>query len=173
LNGKNNDKQQRSSSSTQNISTDDTQRALVLQGGGSLGAYEVGAIKTLYKIISEEDKRNGKPDRLLFDIIAGTSIGAMNAARKRSWEDSIKELECFWTDVDKGVAANPKDLDIIKQLPWYTPWKKQNEKEGNAREQEENVGWHDKILSAASEEAAILLFAAIIVVPFMIILCSF
>jgi len=156
------DQQEGHSSPVQNTSGYPTQRALVLQGGGALGAYEVGAIKSLYKILSKEDEINHRQGRPLFDIVAGTSIGAMNAAilvsnvvvRNKSWEDSIKELESFWTDIDKGVPANPKDLNIIKQLPWYTPWQKQNEKEGEITEQQEKVGWHDKIPFAASEEAA-------------------
>lgn len=44
------------------------ENVLVLQGGGSLGAYECGVYKALHK--------NG----IKFDIIAGTSIGAVNAA---------------------------------------------------------------------------------------------
>ena len=35
------------------------ERALVLQGGGSLGAYGAGAYRALYESISEMDKRNG------------------------------------------------------------------------------------------------------------------
>jgi NTE family protein len=46
----------------------------------------------------------------LFDIVAGTSIGAMNAAvlisnvvnRKKTWEEAAKELENFWIDEKKG-----------------------------------------------------------------------
>jgi NTE family protein len=55
------------------------QRALVLQGGGALGAYEVGVLKVLCRklIESSENERKDKP---LFDIVAGSSIGAMNAA---------------------------------------------------------------------------------------------
>ena len=34
------------------------QRALVLQGGGALGAYQVGVLKVLSKKIIEEDKKN-------------------------------------------------------------------------------------------------------------------
>ena len=44
------------------------QRVLVLQGGGALGAYEAGAFK-------------GDKENPLFDIVAGTSIGAINATR--------------------------------------------------------------------------------------------
>ena len=53
------------------------QRALVLQGGGALGAYEVGVFKAIYdKIIQDEgDDAAGN----LFDIVAGASIGAINA----------------------------------------------------------------------------------------------
>lgn len=41
---------------------------LVMQGGGSLGAYECGVYKALSK------------HGIKFDIVAGTSIGAVNAA---------------------------------------------------------------------------------------------
>jgi NTE family protein len=41
---------------------------LVLQGGGSLGAYECGVYKALARYVKK------------FDIVAGTSIGAINAA---------------------------------------------------------------------------------------------
>jgi NTE family protein len=60
------------------------QRALVLQGGEALGAYEVGVIKTLYKHIVKGDQKTGcnygNGDRPIFDVIAGTSLGAMIAA---------------------------------------------------------------------------------------------
>src|SRR5215471_11907869 len=57
----------------------DGQRALVLQGGGSLGAYEAGAYQALYERITKTDreKGDGKP---FLNIVAGTSIGAINAA---------------------------------------------------------------------------------------------
>src|SRR5688500_20167907 len=56
------------------------ERALVLQGGGALGAYEAGAYKALYDFVTQRDEREGKKGRPAFDIIAGTSIGAMNSA---------------------------------------------------------------------------------------------
>ena len=55
------------------------ERALVLQGGGSLGAYEAGAYKAIYEFLSGKDKEIGEKGRPTFDIVAGTSIGAMNA----------------------------------------------------------------------------------------------
>jgi NTE family protein len=57
----------------------DKQRVLILQGGGALGAYEAGAFKALSEEIPKIDAKNGEANRPLFDIIAGTSIGAINA----------------------------------------------------------------------------------------------
>src|SRR5919198_1003160 len=87
------------------------QRALVLQGGGSLGAYEAGVYNALYYWIKKENDITGENDNI-FDIIAGTSIGAINAAFlvsyvtkkrkdenkniKESWENSAEKLEEFW-----------------------------------------------------------------------------
>lgn len=53
---------------------------LVLQGGGSLGAYECGVYKTLAK------------HKIKFDIISGTSIGA----------------QCIITKVGKALQKNLK-----------------------------------------------------------------
>jgi NTE family protein len=83
-----------------------TQRALVLQGGGALGAYDVGVFKALYKIIGQKEGYNK-----LFDIVAGTSSGAMNWAilvshviENKTWQGSLDKLGDFWkyvsTDVD-------------------------------------------------------------------------
>ncbi|MGH9951196.1 MAG: patatin-like phospholipase family protein [Nitrososphaeraceae archaeon] len=78
------------------------QRALVLQGGGALGAYEAGVLNILSRNLRMEDKENGEENRLLFDVIAGTSIGAMNGAilvsqylETKSWEKASEELEKF------------------------------------------------------------------------------
>jgi len=67
---------------------------LVMQGGGSLGAYECGVYKALH--------RHG----VRFDVIAGTSIGAVNAgiiAGSKSG-DPASDLENFWLDVANKVA---------------------------------------------------------------------
>ena len=74
-----------------------------MQGGGSLGAYEAGVFRGLYEKLSNEDRRNGMPEKPLFDLVAGTSIGAINAAivtsyviDKGTWEGSADWLEKFW-----------------------------------------------------------------------------
>ena len=61
-------------------------RALVLQGGGALGAYAYGAIKALYE----------QPNFSL-DIITGVSIGAINAAvLVGAKDDPIRALDELW-----------------------------------------------------------------------------
>jgi NTE family protein len=122
-----------------------SQRALVLAGGGALGAYQAGAIKALCNNLMEQDKKNGEHDRLLFDVIAGTSIGAMNGAvlvsqflQTGSWKDAAKSLIDFWMDTNKGLASN---IDSNK-LPLLQPWLKDDDE------------WYEKVPGAASKEAA-------------------
>jgi NTE family protein len=92
------------------------ERALVLQGGGSLGAYEAGAYKGLYEWLSAKDKKEGKEQSITFNIIAGTSIGAMNAAvltsyvvENNTYEGSAEKLVEFWEFLSKEsrMDANP------------------------------------------------------------------
>jgi NTE family protein len=94
---------------------------LVLQGGGSLGAYEAGAYKALYEWLSEKDKREGKKKSSTFDIIAGTSIGAMNAAiltsyvvENGTYEGSAERLIDFWNYLSKESIADAN--------PWFKSW---------------------------------------------------
>ena len=98
------------------------QRALVLQGGGALGGYEAGVLKMLTRNLRKEDKENGEKNRLLFDVIAGTSVGAMNGAilvsqylETKSWDKASEELERFWTD---HLSLKSLDIDELKK-PWY------------------------------------------------------
>ncbi|HEY7227424.1 MAG TPA: patatin-like phospholipase family protein [Nitrososphaeraceae archaeon] len=69
-----------------------TENVLILQGGGSLGAFACGVIKAFAK-------RNIK-----FDIIAGTSIGGINGAiAAGSVNDRPeKDLEHFWLDLARS-----------------------------------------------------------------------
>ncbi len=63
------------------------QIGLVLQGGGALGAYEMGALQRLYR----------EPD-FQPDVISGVSIGAINAAAVvgAKTSDPLKTLEKIW-----------------------------------------------------------------------------
>jgi NTE family protein len=55
-------------------------RALIFQGGGSLGAYEAGAYKAIKEELQYHIRAKGMENEPLFHIVSGTSIGAVNAA---------------------------------------------------------------------------------------------
>jgi NTE family protein len=67
----------------------DVENVLILQGGGSLGAFACGVCKTFAK------------KDIKFDIIAGTSIGAINGAITAGSknENPQKDLEDFWIEI--------------------------------------------------------------------------
>lgn len=69
---------------------------LVLQGGGSLGAYECGVYKTLQK------------HKIKFDVVAGTSIGGVNAAIITASKDDnpAKSLEKFWLTLAERITPS-------------------------------------------------------------------
>jgi hypothetical protein len=77
--------------------------AIVLQGGGALGAYEYGVLKALY------EKRPGfRPS-----VVAGVSIGAITAAvLVGAKDDPIRALEQLWED-ELAVPSPP----VSKYVP--------------------------------------------------------
>jgi NTE family protein len=68
---------------------------LVLQGGGALGAYQVGVYEALREAGVEPD------------WVIGTSIGAINAAliAGSTVGDRLAKLEAFWRRVERGGLA--------------------------------------------------------------------
>ncbi len=65
--------------------------ALVLQGGGALGAYELGGARRLYK-----------DEGFALDVIAGVSSGAITAvllARPATGLKPLEALEAFWQKI--------------------------------------------------------------------------
>jgi len=69
---------------------------LIMQGGGSLGAYECGVYKTLEKHGIE------------LDIVAGTSIGAVNAAIivGSKTNSPAQDLEHFWLTLADNITPS-------------------------------------------------------------------
>jgi NTE family protein len=100
------------------------QRALILQGGGALGAYEAGVFKAIYdKIVREQGEDYAAEN--LFDIIAGASIGAINAAllvnfflNNKSWKDSPRELQYFWNKLTAQTWANILLNNLFLRNSW-------------------------------------------------------
>jgi NTE family protein len=73
-----------------------TQTALVLQGGGALGAFECGVVKAL------------EEERIFPDIVAGVSIGAFNGAIIASNpRHATPALEAFWAELSIATPELP------------------------------------------------------------------
>ncbi len=81
---------------TNNCKSDSfVEKVLVLQGGGSLGAYECGVCNILYK----QDAR--------FHVFAGSSIGSINcsilASAQNGGKDPAKVLRDFWHFLSEDI----------------------------------------------------------------------
>ena len=94
-------------------------RALIFQGGGSLGAYEAGAYKAINEELSAYFRTVGRGNEPIFHIVSGTSIGAINAAllvsyvkENRTWEGSGERLVEFWEYVSTQSS--------VENIPYFT-----------------------------------------------------
>ena len=97
------------------------ENVLVMQGGGSLGAFACGVFKALVK-------RNVR-----IDIVAGTSIGAVNAAiivGSKS-DHPEKELEHFWIEV---AESSPNIIPDYLPISLGNPLKKPRTLKADNRE---------------------------------------
>src|SRR2546427_12748686 len=90
--------------------SDTIENVLILQGGGSLGAFGCGVFKALAN------------SNIKIDIIAGTSIGGVNAAviagSKEKQHHPENALEQFWLELAEGSNAN-LNFPLIEWLPEY------------------------------------------------------
>ena len=105
------------------------QRALVLQGGGALGAYDAGVVQALYKYLPANEDKSG-----LFDIVAGTSSGATNGsilvshvAHNGSWQKSIDKLNDFWKHVSTDSDLRFWFPYIPDKKSWIAYWDMQKQ----------------------------------------------
>ena len=86
-------------------------RALVFSGGGARGAYEAGVVRYL---LEELPKRLGHPAQ--FDILCGTSVGAIHACYLAATADQDEgrggRLVNFWTSmrIEEILPLTARDL---------------------------------------------------------------
>lgn len=77
-------------------------RGIVLSGGGSKGAYEIGVWKALRKL------------HIKYDLVTGTSVGALNAALMV--QNKYYKAVSFWNNlkfsdvVDEEITGNKKEI---------------------------------------------------------------
>src|ERR671926_1349849 len=88
---------------------DTIENVLILQGGGSLGAFGCGVYKTLAS------------SNIKIDIIAGTSIGGLNASiiAGSKEEHPEKALEQFWLELAEGSTSKSNvkfNLPFVESL---------------------------------------------------------
>jgi NTE family protein len=79
------------------------ENVLVLQGGGSLGAFACGVYKILYK------------KNIKFDIVGGTSIGGINGAiiAGSKNDNPVKDLEDFWMELAESTYTIIPDITTL------------------------------------------------------------
>jgi NTE family protein len=83
--------------------------ALVLQGGGARGAYQVGAIKA----IAEITQRRLSP----FKIVCGASVGAINAASiamaSNDFQAGARHIEELWRSLNSSSIFHTKAMPLF------------------------------------------------------------
>jgi NTE family protein len=94
--------------------SDTVEKVLILQGGGSLGAFGCGVFKALAN------------SNIKIDIIAGTSIGGLNAsiiAGSKGEDHPEKALEQYWLELGEDSSANLNSpfMEWLARYPLLTP----------------------------------------------------
>ena len=92
------------------MSDDTIENVLILQGGGSLGAFGCGVFKALAN------------SNMKIDIIAGTSIGGLNAsiiAGSKGEYPPEKALEQYWLELGESSSANFINSPFMEGLARY------------------------------------------------------
>jgi NTE family protein len=91
--------------------------ALVLPGGGARGAFQVGVLKAVAELVP---KGTVNP----FDVISGTSAGAINsvvlASKARRFKVAVAELEQVWANFRCHHVYRTDSLTMLKSsLHWF------------------------------------------------------
>ena len=104
-------------STTKNVKNCE-ENVLVLQGGGSLGAYECGVYKAIHRL------------KIKLDVVAGTSIGGINAAIIAANKNGnpAKDLEDFWLTLTENVTPHflPEKIREMSSSMYSAMWGNSN-----------------------------------------------
>jgi NTE family protein len=97
---------------------DPVRKALVLPGAGARGAYQVGVLKAIARLLPE---RAPNP----FSVICGTSAGAINAAvlagRAANFERAVADMEEVWGNFSADQVYRADDWTMLKtSTHWLT-----------------------------------------------------
>ena len=89
--------------------------ALFLTGGGARAAYQVGVLQAVFSLLSE----TGWPaEKNPFDIVCGTSAGAINATafacRADNFEESVTHLLKVWRGLEVEQVYRADSFGVIK-----------------------------------------------------------
>ncbi len=90
--------------------------ALVLSGGGARGAYQVGVLKAIAEWLPEDAP-------CPFEVLVGTSAGALNAAaigaRAHSLREAVESLEEVWSNFRVQQVMQADSLTMLRSgLHW-------------------------------------------------------
>jgi NTE family protein len=89
--------------------------ALVLSGGGARGAYEAGVLSYLFEDLPA---RLGRP--VHFDLLTGTSVGAVHACYLAAWQDeadAVGRLPEIWRSLSLERVFAVGASDVVR-VPW-------------------------------------------------------
>jgi NTE family protein len=90
---------------------------LILSGGGARAAYQVGVLKAIHKILPKDAKNP-------YDIIAGTSAGAINGVALASYAENhrigIRHLERIWTGFTPDLIYRTDFKGVVRTLARLT-----------------------------------------------------
>lgn len=88
---------------------------LILTGGGARAAYQVGVLQALSEILWEA---GWPPARNPFDIICGTSAGAINATalacRADNFGEGVQKLLDVWMNIEVGQVYRADSLGVLR-----------------------------------------------------------
>jgi NTE family protein len=88
---------------------------LILTGGGARAAYQIGVLQAISEILWEE---GWPPARNPFQIICGTSAGAINATalacRADNFGEGVQKLLDVWSNFEVGQVYRADSLGVLR-----------------------------------------------------------